>query len=81
MPALALDDELIERVEAAAGEERALALLAELPADQRGAVSARVLHEREYAEIAAELQCSESVVRKRVSRGLARLRVRLKEEP
>jgi RNA polymerase sigma factor (sigma-70 family) len=76
MPALALDDELIARIEAA-GEDRALSLLAALPEDQRSALQARVLDEREYDEIAAELQCSESVVRKRVSRGLAALRTRL----
>jgi DNA-directed RNA polymerase specialized sigma24 family protein len=37
-------------------------------------VEARHLEERGYAEIAADLHCSESVVRKRVSRGLAALR-------
>lgn len=76
---LALDDETIERIEALAGEEQAIRLLEELPADQRDAVKARILDERDYAEIAAELQCSESVVRKRVSRGLARLRVQWRE--
>jgi RNA polymerase sigma factor (sigma-70 family) len=76
MPPLALDDELIARIEAA-GEDRVLSLLAALPEDQRRALQARALDEREYDEIAAELQCSESVVRKRVSRGLAALRTRL----
>lgn len=33
-----------------------------------------MLYERSYSEIAASLQCSEMVVRKRVSRGLARIR-------
>jgi RNA polymerase sigma factor (sigma-70 family) len=77
LPPLALDDELIARVEAAGGEERALTLLARLPEDQRKALQARVLDDRGYGEIAAELQCSESVIRKRVSRGLAALRTRL----
>jgi RNA polymerase sigma-70 factor (ECF subfamily) len=49
-------------------------LLAVLPADERAAVSARVIEERDYGEIARSLGCSEMVVRKRVSRGLARLR-------
>jgi RNA polymerase sigma-70 factor (ECF subfamily) len=49
-------------------------LLAVLPEQERAAVEARVLLERDYREIAAELRCSELVVRKRVSRGLARLR-------
>lgn len=77
LPPLALDDELIARIEANAGEERALTLLARLPEDQRRALQARVLDERGYDEIAAELQCSQSVIRKRVSRGLAALRTRL----
>lgn len=76
LPPLALDDELIARIEAA-GDDRALGLLAGLPEDQRRALQARVLNEQGYDEIAAELQCSESVVRKRVSRGLAALRTRL----
>lgn len=77
LPPLAVDDELIARIEAVTGDERALSLMAGLPEDQRRAVQARVLDERGYEEIAAELQCSESVVRKRVSRGLAALRIRL----
>ena len=52
----------------------ALELLETLPAEQREAIHAHHLDERGYAEIAAELRCSESVVRKRVSRGLAALR-------
>lgn len=52
-------------------------LLAELPPDERAAVRARVIDERPYGEIARSLGCSEMVVRKRVSRGLARLRAGL----
>jgi DNA-directed RNA polymerase specialized sigma24 family protein len=37
-------------------------------------VTARVIEERDYGEIAGQLSLSEQVVRKRVSRGLARLR-------
>jgi RNA polymerase sigma-70 factor (ECF subfamily) len=54
-------------------------LLASLPAAERDAVRARVVEDRSYASIAAEMRCSELVVRKRVSRGLARLRKELKE--
>jgi RNA polymerase sigma factor (sigma-70 family) len=43
----------------------------------REAVEARVIAERDYADIALQLHCSEAVVRKRVSRGLAALRERL----
>jgi RNA polymerase sigma factor (sigma-70 family) len=52
-------------------------LVKTLPSDERHAVNARVVHERSYTDIAEELQCSELVVRKRVSRGLGRLRQRL----
>ena len=52
-------------------------LLAGLPVDERVAVSARVIEERDYDEIARSLGCSAMVVRKRVSRGLARLRAGL----
>jgi RNA polymerase sigma factor (sigma-70 family) len=51
-----------------------------LPADQFQALNARVINGREYAEIAQELQTSESVVRKRVSRALAQLRSSRQEE-
>jgi RNA polymerase sigma-70 factor (ECF subfamily) len=72
---LALDDDALARVEQRAGLEFPLErLLGDLPDDLRDAVTARVLEEREYGEIADQLGCSEQVVRKRVSRGLARLR-------
>jgi RNA polymerase sigma factor (sigma-70 family) len=48
--------------------------LASLEAFQREAVIRRVVLEESYRTIAADLRCSEQVVRKRVSRGLARLR-------
>lgn len=80
LPAIALSDETIEQIQESADDGRVLELLAELPADQRTAVSARILEEREYEEIAEELHCSPSVVRKRVSRGLASLRSMLREE-
>jgi RNA polymerase sigma factor (sigma-70 family) len=49
-------------------------LVADLPADQREAVLARVVEERDYREIAAAMRCSEAVIRQRVSRGLVALR-------
>jgi RNA polymerase sigma-70 factor (ECF subfamily) len=66
---LAVVLELADGRHGAAGE-----LLAELPVAERAAVHARVIEEREYGDIAGSLGCSELVVRKRVSRGLARLR-------
>jgi RNA polymerase sigma-70 factor, ECF subfamily len=73
-------DDLAEvELRASRGASRMEALLAELPAAQRDAVTARVVEERDYAQIAQELRCSEQVVRQRVHRGLRRLRVLLKE--
>jgi RNA polymerase sigma factor (sigma-70 family) len=77
---LVVEDEDLGRVLdlAAAEQDRsAKRLLAALPVDERAAVSARVLEERDYEEIARSLGCSQMVVRKRVSRGLARLRAGL----
>jgi RNA polymerase sigma-70 factor, ECF subfamily len=74
MPRLEVDDDLAERIERLGAEERALELLAQLPADQADAVRARVLEQRSYREIAAAIKTSEAVVRKRVSRGLTALR-------
>ena len=81
MAPLTLTDEALERVEALATADASAQVLREglaaMPADQREAVLARVLDEQDYAEIAAGARTSESVVRKRVSRGLAGLRSRL----
>jgi RNA polymerase sigma factor (sigma-70 family) len=77
MQPIQLDDEGIELLESAASAP-AVELLETLVLEQREAIEARHLEERGYAEIAAELRCSESVVRKRVSRGLAALHARLR---
>jgi RNA polymerase sigma factor (sigma-70 family) len=75
---LLIADETLERIERLdAADSGVLELLDELPEDQRLAVGARVADERDYAELAARLRCSRSVVRQRVSRGLAALRDRL----
>jgi RNA polymerase sigma-70 factor (ECF subfamily) len=55
-------------------------LLVELPPDQREAVRARVLEDLDYRELAARLQVSPAVARKRVSRGLRTLRRRIQHE-
>jgi RNA polymerase sigma-70 factor (ECF subfamily) len=60
-------------------DDRLQALTRELPAEQRDAVVARIIEERSYEEIAAELECSKSVVRQRVSRGLRMMRSGLEE--
>lgn len=76
MAAIVVDDEGIAQLEAVAG---AAALLEALPSDQRVAVKARLIDDRPYEEIATKLQCSPSVIRKRVSRGLKAMRARLED--
>jgi len=76
-PELARVEELIDLERDGSGVEQ---LLNQLPAAQREAVFARVVQERDYPEIASQLQCSQYVVRKRVSRGLAELRSRISKE-
>ncbi|MHB1468128.1 MAG: RNA polymerase sigma factor [Solirubrobacteraceae bacterium] len=72
---LELGDEELERIDALIDETDVVGELARLlPPDQREALIARVLDERDYAAIASELECSEAVVRKRVSRALRTLR-------
>jgi RNA polymerase sigma factor (sigma-70 family) len=76
---LGLEPVVLEDADLAAVEARAAAVdlqawLEVLPEAQREAVVGRVIEEREYAELAARLRCSEQVVRQRVSRGLAALR-------
>jgi RNA polymerase sigma-70 factor (ECF subfamily) len=80
MQPIELDDGAIEQLEATTASAPALRALETLASEQREAIEAHHLEERGYAEIAAQLQCSESVVRKRVSRGLAALRVELRQE-
>jgi RNA polymerase sigma factor (sigma-70 family) len=77
---VALDDADLERIEEIALGEggRLVALVDGLPEDERVAVRSRVLEESPHPEIAGELQCSELVIRKRVSRGLARMREQLR---
>ena len=73
---LELDDGDLQQTESIAveGIGRVAELVEALPVGERYAVKARVVDEPSYSEIAASLDCSEMVVRKRVSRGLARVR-------
>jgi RNA polymerase sigma factor (sigma-70 family) len=77
MEPIMLSDDDLQRIDELLCDRRSLTLLAELPRDQRSAVIGRVLDERDYAELAGELECSEMVVRQRVSRGLRAMRSRL----
>lgn len=71
------EDEELERVETLIDLSRQelplTQLVGDLAPEQRRAVLARIVDEREYADISAELAVSEHTVRQRVSRGLARL--------
>jgi RNA polymerase sigma-70 factor (ECF subfamily) len=70
-----LTDADLERVEELASlDEGLLALLEGLPGEQRAALTGRVLDERSYPDLAAELRCSEMILRQRVSRALKTLR-------
>lgn len=80
MPPVALEDDELERIARLGGEDRVDALLRRLPPEQARAVRARVIDEQTYRQIARQVRCSESVVRQRVSRGLASLRTIVKEE-
>lgn len=73
-----VDDDAVAVIEALGeGDSPAVEALGGLSGLLREAVAGRVLEEREYRELAGALNCSESVVRQRVKRGLARIRERL----
>jgi RNA polymerase sigma-70 factor (ECF subfamily) len=74
-------EEDLRSIEWLAGDVAVTSLMEDLPEDQRHAVTARVLQERTYEDIAGELQISTAGVRQRVSRGLAALRGRARETP
>jgi RNA polymerase sigma factor (sigma-70 family) len=76
MAPVTLTDAGLARLETLA-DGPALEALESLPSAQRHAVRARVIDDRPYGEIAAEMACSESVVRQRVSRGVQAMRDRL----
>lgn len=73
MAPVELEDEQLELI-AERGAIDLRTALSSLPAEQRDGVIRRVLLDESYTTIASDLRCSEQVVRKRVSRGLAALR-------
>jgi RNA polymerase sigma factor (sigma-70 family) len=77
MERIELSDADFARIERLGEAREAHVLLESLAADQRAAIAAHVLEERPYDQIAVELEISEAVVRKRVSRGLAAMRERM----
>jgi len=80
MEPIQLDDKAIEILETTA-RAGAVELLETLPPEQRDAIKAHHLEERGYADIASELRSSESVIRKRVSRGLTAVQAQLVAHP
>ena len=81
MAVLVLDDNALDRVETLGSSRRDVSdALEGLSAVLREAVAGRVIEEREYRELAESLQCSESVVRQRVRRGLVQMRNQLEAE-
>lgn len=81
LPALALDDAQLAQIDEIGNDSGVVAALDRLAPDQREAVRARILEDRTYPDVAALLNVSEAVARKRVSRGLATLRRRLEGTP
>jgi RNA polymerase sigma-70 factor (ECF subfamily) len=77
---LVLDDSDLALVDELSESDLVSQLADLLPADQLQALRARVIDEREYDEIARDLDCSEAVVRKRVSRALSTLRARVNND-
>jgi RNA polymerase sigma factor (sigma-70 family) len=74
-PIMVSDDELqrIDQLGQSASLD-SLSLLEALPVEQRAAVRGRVIEDRDYEDLAKQFDCSEMVVRQRVSRGLRLLR-------
>jgi DNA-directed RNA polymerase specialized sigma24 family protein len=61
-------------------DEVGMQLLKEIPEPERRAIEAHVIDGREYAEIPAAAVISEPAARMRVSRGLGRLRARMRAQ-
>jgi RNA polymerase sigma-70 factor (ECF subfamily) len=80
MAAVALDDDQLALI-AERGRLDLRAALSGMPSEQREAVLRRVVLDQSYAGMADGLRCSEQVVRKRVSRGLAALRTSVGGQP
>jgi RNA polymerase sigma-70 factor (ECF subfamily) len=85
MPERTVSDDDYERIEELIDFERLGEALGEamstLPEEQREAVRLRAVDGRSYAEVAAELGCTEPTARMRVSRGLRRIASVLETDP
>lgn len=76
MSRMTVDDHDLERIEeaATAASSGVSELVDSLPDDLREALNSRIVDETSYADLARSLGTSESLARKRVSRGIALLR-------
>ena len=77
---VAVDDEQLELIETRSQIDLR-AVLGRLAPEQSEAIIRRFLLQESYPEIAEQLSCSEQVIRKRVSRGLANARQAVEEQP
>jgi RNA polymerase sigma-70 factor (ECF subfamily) len=72
---ITIEDDDIKAIDRLAGADAPLSVaLDQLSAGERAAVVERVVLDRDYSQIAHDTHNSEAAIRKRVSRGLARLR-------
>jgi len=79
---IVLEDDDLEAIDRLAGVDAPLhAALDQLSAEERAAVVERVVLDRDYSQIAHDAHDSEAAIRKRVSRGLARLRKEIGVQP
>lgn len=75
MGPIAMDDDDLLAIDRRLSEASEVdAILAGLTDTEREVVVAHIIDEQPFSAIAGSLRCSEAVVRKRLSRGLARLR-------
>lgn len=82
LPALAVDDEELERIDRMGdGGLPASKALEQLSADEREAILQRIVQEHDYEQIAKASGEAQATVRKRVSRGLMRLREEMGAQP
>lgn len=81
MQPIVVSDQELEQLEQRLQAESlgVMEALAQLPEHERAAVRGRVLDEADYPTMADAFRVSESVVRKRVSRGLRRLRTTMED--
>lgn len=73
---LSVTSDALAEIEALESDAHVSSTLADLPPSEASAVRARIIEGKSYPQISQDLRVSPQVVRKRVSRGLARLRAR-----